>query len=128
MLTEPVVRQALAAVRDPILDQTLVDLGMVQAVQVARQRQVRVDLLLPSPHWPARDSIVQAVREAVAGLPGVTAVAVQPVDQPPWSPYRLAQPLKTPLGLPAEEPPAPTASSSPAPSGVRRLLNRLTSR
>jgi metal-sulfur cluster biosynthetic enzyme len=128
MVKAETVRQALSQVCDPILGQSLVDLGMVQAVRVARRGQVRVDLALPSPHWPASAAIVQAVQEAIAGLPGVAAVEVQPVDQPPWNPYRLAPALKAPLGLPAAEPPPPFSSLSPSPRGVRRLLGRLVSR
>ena len=127
MLTEPVVRQALAAVRDPILDQSLVDLGMVHAVQVTRQRHVRVDLVLPSPHWPAGDSIVQAVREAIDALPDVAAVDVQMVGQPAWRPYRIAETLRAPLGLPAVEPRSSFVSPSPLLHDVRRLLRRLLS-
>lgn len=127
MLTEPVVRQVLAAVRDPILGQSLADLGMLHAVQVTRRGHVRVDLVLPSPHWPVRDAVVLAVRQAIAGLPDVVAVDVQPVDQPPWTPYGMAQTLRTPLGLPAVEPP-PFASSSSWSHGVRRLFGRLQSR
>ncbi len=123
-----VVRQTLATVRDPILGQSLVDLGMVQAVRVARRGQVHVELALPSPHWPASAAIVQAVQEAIAALPGVAVVDVQPVDQPPWSPYRLAPALKAPLSLPAVEPPSPLASPSPSPRSVRSLLGRLLSR
>lgn len=123
-----VVRQTLATVRDPILGQSLVDLGMVRALRVTRRGQVRVELALPSPHWPAREAVVQAAHAAVAALPDVTAVDVQPVDQPPWNPYSLAPALKAPLGLPAVEPPPPPASPWPSPRGVRRLLSRLLSR
>lgn len=126
--TADAVWQALCGVTDPLLGQNLVDLGMVQAVRVARGGRVTVHLALPSPRWPTSDEVIGAAETAITSLPGVAAVEVRPVDDPSWTPYRLSPALKTPLGLPADEPPAPF-SSVPSTSGrVQRLLQRLRSR
>jgi len=128
MATAEAVRQALCSVTDPLLGHNLVDLGMVQAIGVARGGRVTVQLALPSPHWPAADDLRRAILTAIAGLPDVTAVDVQPVYDPPWTPYRLSSVLKAPLGLPAEAPPALVTPAPPASSRVQRLLHRLRSR
>jgi metal-sulfur cluster biosynthetic enzyme len=128
MATEEAVRQALCGVTDPLLGQNLVDLGMVQAVRVARGGLVTVHLALPSPRWPTSDEVIGAAETAITSLPGVAVVQVQPVDDPPWTPYRLSPALKTPLGLPAGEPPAPFSSVPSASGRVQRLLQRLRSR
>jgi metal-sulfur cluster biosynthetic enzyme len=125
--TADAVRQALCSVTDPLLGHNLVDLGMVQAIRVARGGCVTVELALPSPHWPAADDLRRAILPAIASLPDVAEVDVQPMDDPPWTPYRLSPDLKAPLGLPADEPLAPLPPVSPANNRVQRLLNRLRS-
>ncbi len=123
MTTPDAVQQALASVSDPLLGQNLVDLGMVDSVRVAGSGRVAVRLVLPSPHWPAAQELVLRAQAAVASLAGVVAVDVQPVEDPAWSPYRLAAALKAPLGLPDQPPPPPFA---PPPASLsRRLRQRL---
>jgi metal-sulfur cluster biosynthetic enzyme len=125
--TADAVRQALCSVTDPLLGHNLVDLGMVQAIRVARGGRVTVELALPSPHWPAADDLRRSILTAIAGLPEVSAVDVQPVDYSPWTPYRLSSALKAPLGLSADAPPALVTPAPPASSRVQRLLHRLRS-
>ncbi len=125
--TAETVRQALCGVTDPLLGQNLVDLGMVQAIRVARDGRVTVQVMLPSPHWPATEELLRAILTAVSSLSGITAVNVQPVDDPFWTPYRLSPALKSPLGLPADEPPAPFPPAQSVNSRVQRLLQRLRS-
>jgi metal-sulfur cluster biosynthetic enzyme len=124
-LTAEAVRQALGEVQDPLLAQSLVDLGLVDDVQTTKAGQVQVRLILPSPYWPGGDVIARSVHNAIAALPHVASVDVQLVDEPPWSPYRMAQPLRAPLDLPAIEPPPPLAPALPSHSRVRRMLHRL---
>lgn len=125
MLTEDALQQALAGVIDPLLGQNLVDLGMVHAVRLAPHGRAVVWLTLPSRDWPASDAVIQAAQAAIASLPGLASVDVRALDDPPWSPYRLAPALKAPLGLPAVEPPAPVLPAPPAASRIQRLLRRL---
>ena len=128
MATAEAVWQALCSVTDPLLGQSLVDLGMVQDIRLARGGRVTVRMTLPSPHWPATAELVRAILTAVEGLPDVGTVDVQPVGDPFWTPYRLSPGLKMPLGLPAGEPLAPFPSAQPAGSRVERLMQRLRSR
>ncbi|MFZ2362253.1 MAG: iron-sulfur cluster assembly protein [Anaerolineae bacterium] len=128
MATAEAVRQALCSVTDPLLGHNLVDLGMVQAVRIARNGGVTVQLALPSPQWPPVDELRRAIAAAIASLPGVSAVDVQSGNDPPWTPYLLSPVLKAPLGLPAEEPPALIVPTPSASSRVQRLLHRLRSR
>lgn len=124
-ITETAVRQTLDAVLDPLLAQSVTDLGMVQAARVARGGRVVVQLALPTPHWPARQELMDAVRQAIATLPGVADVTVQCAENAVWTPYRLAESLKAPLGLPQDEPASPTLPSAVVHGRARRLLQRL---
>ncbi len=125
MVTETTVWQALGDVSDPLLGQNLVDLGLVHDIQVTRDGRVLARLILPSPHWPASGELAGKAQAAIAGLPDVVAADVQLVAAPVWTPYRLARSLKTPLGLPVDEPPAPVAPALSPQERVRRLMVRL---
>ena len=71
--TEVAIRQALAGVVEPLLCRDLESLQMVKQIAVAGG-EVTVHLLLPTPAYLFRDELAQAIRLAVAKLPGVTGV------------------------------------------------------
>lgn len=122
------MRQALAGVLDPMLMENIVDLGYVFGVATGTNSRVIVSMTFPTPHHPHAQEIAQGVREAILTLPGVASVDVQLVSDPqhPWTPYRMAGPLKAVLGLPDEEPPLPGAG--PQPTGPRQWWSRLARR
>lgn len=120
-LTADSIHRALKTVIDPELQQDIVDLGLVYAVQVSAAGAVDVVMTLTTPHCPRADEIIDAVRAAVRSQPAVTAVNVQLVWHPPWTPYRMTPELRAPLGLPAVEPPPPAAAFFKAPTWRTRL-------
>jgi metal-sulfur cluster biosynthetic enzyme len=121
ILTAAAVRQALATVIDPELQQNIVDLGLVYDVQVTATGAVNVLMTLTTPHCPRTDEIQQAVRTAVLAQPTVTQVTVELVWQPPWTPYRMAEALRAPLGLPVEELALPSTPAAAWRTRVQRL-------
>ncbi|MFA9430260.1 metal-sulfur cluster assembly factor [Egicoccus sp. AB-alg2] len=75
--------EALSAVEDPELPVSVVDLGLVRELDV-RDGQVRIGLTYTSLACPCVEIIRDDVRDALAALPGVTAVTVDDVLEP-WS-------------------------------------------
>jgi ATP-binding protein involved in chromosome partitioning len=71
------VTQALATVLDPEIRRPITDLGMVKNIDVGPGGTVRVDVWLTVSGCPMRDTITRSVRDAVAKVPGVTAVRVE---------------------------------------------------
>jgi len=69
------VLEALRKVRDPELGRDLVSLGMIQDLRVEGGR-VSFRLELTTPACPLRDRMQQEARDAVASLPGVSAVDI----------------------------------------------------
>jgi ATP-binding protein involved in chromosome partitioning len=68
-ISEEEVRRAIADMKHPEIDRTLVELGMVRDVAVEDNR-VMLTMVLPFPGIPIKDLLVQSLREAVA-RPGV---------------------------------------------------------
>jgi len=71
------VTTALGGVNDPEIGRPITDLGMVKSVSVAADGRVDVGVFLTVAGCPMRDTITSRVTEAVAALPGVTAVRVE---------------------------------------------------
>ncbi|MBA2564441.1 MAG: metal-sulfur cluster assembly factor [Gemmatimonadetes bacterium] len=88
LVSETEVRGALARVQDPELPINIVDLGLVYAVRIDRDR-VEVDLTHTALGCPAIEMMQEDVEAAVSALPGVREVRVTAVWDPPWTKARL---------------------------------------
>jgi metal-sulfur cluster biosynthetic enzyme len=92
------ILQVLRAVEDPEAGMSIVDLGLVYAVDCAEQ-EVRVDMTLTSPSCPLGPYMVDEVTAAVrAAVPGVPDVQVNLVWDPPWTPERMSEEARARFG------------------------------
>ena len=87
--SEARIWSALAEINDPEMPINLVDLGLVYGVAL-RDRTVRVRLTFTAMGCPASDMIIGDIRERLLAEPGVDAVAIEVVWDPPWSSSRLS--------------------------------------
>ena len=76
-VTVDAVQQALATVQDPEIRRPITEIGMVKSVDIADDSSVTVGIYLTVSSCPMQDTITSRVREAVAGVAGVTAVNVE---------------------------------------------------
>ena len=86
---ETAVWEALSGVTDPELPLSLVDMGMVYAVDMVDRGTVRIELTFTSIGCPGMDMILEDVRAAVGAVAGVTDVRIEVVWSPPWTKARL---------------------------------------
>ena len=89
-LTRERIMGALRDVLDPELGLSIVDLGLIYSVAIDRDR-VHITMTLTAPGCPLHDSMAEWVRQAVGRIPGVEAVRVTVVFDPPWTPARIRQ-------------------------------------
>ncbi len=66
-ISEQDVRKAIAEVKHPAIDCTLVELGIVKDIKVNGDNVV-MTIAFPVPNIPIRDMIVNSVREPIARL------------------------------------------------------------
>ena len=89
-MSEEDVRRALRSVQDPEAGMSVVDLGLVYAIELVA-RKVRVDMTMTSPACPAADYLAD---EAAAAIRAVaeegTEVEVRLVWNPLWTPERMS--------------------------------------
>jgi metal-sulfur cluster biosynthetic enzyme len=98
MLNEEVVRTALRKVKDPELNLSIIDLGLVYEV-VVEGADVRVQMTLTSPGCPSGPEIMTEAQRAIEALDGVTSAEVELVWSPYWTPERIDPKVRAYLGL-----------------------------
>ena len=89
---------ALREVVDPEIGISIVDIGLVYAVDVAPGR-CDVQMTMTSAACPLGDLIVADVQAALAAvLPGGAAIEVALVWEPPWTPDRMSDGARHRMG------------------------------
>ena len=92
------VLDVLREVLDPELGMSVVELGLVYRIDVARESDVEVDLTMTTPACPLSESICRDAESRIRALAGVAAVQVTLVWDPPWTPERMTNDAKKMLG------------------------------
>jgi metal-sulfur cluster biosynthetic enzyme len=82
--------EALGEVNDPELPISIVDMGLVVALE-RRAETVALKLTFTAMGCPAMDMIMGDVRERLLQEPGVEQVDIEVVWDPPWTPARLTE-------------------------------------
>jgi len=91
------VHAACASVADPEFGVSVTDLGLIYDVTIC-DGAVVVAMTLTSAYCPAGDVILDAVRAAVARVPGVTSGEVRLVWEPGWTPEMVTAAGRRQLG------------------------------
>jgi metal-sulfur cluster biosynthetic enzyme len=102
MVTQEIVREALAEVQDPELHMGIMELGLVYDVIIEDEeaKNVTVVMTLTSPMCPVGPMFTQAVQSKVEGLDGVDRCKVDLTFSPPWDPKTMASDdVKNQLGI-----------------------------
>jgi FeS assembly SUF system protein len=97
-LTEAIV-QALKTVTDPEIPADIYELGLIYRVDIKDDRSVAVDMTLTTPNCPVAGDLPGMVENAVASVPGVGAVTVALVWDPPWTPDRMSEEARLLLNM-----------------------------
>lgn len=99
MLTSETVRKSLRQVKDPELGLNIIDIGLVYDVEVSDEGAVHVRMTLTSPGCPAGPEIMGDAKQTVEALEGVTAVEVELVWEPYWTPEKMDPRVKAFMGF-----------------------------
>jgi metal-sulfur cluster biosynthetic enzyme len=105
MTTQPLtpedVLEGLRPVKDPELNLSIVELGLVRGITVHDDTgKVDVDLTLTSPMCPLGPEIMAAAKGAAERVPGVAAAEINLVWSPMWDPrVDCSEDAKAELGI-----------------------------
>ena len=98
MPTQDEVLNVLKEVEDPEIGVNVVDLGLVYNVDV-KDSEVSVDMTLTAPGCPMHETIARAAAMAIETPPAVNPAHVTMVWHPPWTPDRITEEGRRPLGF-----------------------------
>jgi phenylacetate-CoA oxygenase PaaJ subunit len=90
LLTQAGVLDALRDVEDPELPVSIVDLGLVVAVEIDASR-VEVKVTFTAMGCPGMEMVIDDIRERLLREPGVEDVRVSVVWEPVWTKDRLTE-------------------------------------
>jgi probable FeS assembly SUF system protein SufT len=97
------VWEAAATVYDPEIPVDIVELGLVYRIEPSDlpsgNKRVDIDMSVTAPFCGMGDILRQDLHDAVVGLPGVEAVEVVLVFDPPWDSSRLSDVARLELGM-----------------------------
>ena len=84
---------------DPEIPINIYELGLIYQIRVKSDGSVAIRMTLTSPNCPAAQSLPAEVKEKVEQINGVTAVDIDIVWDPPWSPAMMSEAARLELGF-----------------------------
>ena len=96
---KPDIVKALSTVFDPEIPVNIYELGLIYEIIVDASSTVGVRMTLTAPACPAAQTLPVEVKNRVAQIPGVAAVKVDIVWDPPWDRDRMSDAAKLQLGM-----------------------------
>jgi FeS assembly SUF system protein len=97
-LTDDIVA-ALKSVYDPEIPADVYELGLIYRIDIGDDRTVAIDMTLTTPNCPSAQELPGMVENAAASVPGVGAVSVNIVWDPPWEPSRMSDEARMVLNM-----------------------------
>jgi FeS assembly SUF system protein len=96
---EAQVQEVLRTCFDPEIPVNIYELGLIYDIHADSAGVVSIKMTLTSPHCPAAQSIPVEVESKVKEIPGVTAVTIDLVWDPPWDPSRMSEAARLQMGM-----------------------------
>ncbi len=98
-LSETDVISAIASVYDPEIPVNIYELGLIYAIDLHDDGQVRIEMTLTAPGCPSAQELPVQVRDAVLTVRGVAGCEVETVWDPPWDQSRMSEDARLALNM-----------------------------
>ena len=89
----------IRTIYDPEIPVTILDLGLIYAIDITDDNMVLVRMTLTAPACPVAGTMPGMVEAAVKVVPGVTDCKVDLVWDPPWNREMISDEAKLELGI-----------------------------
>ena len=90
---------ALKTVYDPEIPVDIYELGLIYKVDVADNKDVKVDMTLTAPNCQVAGEMPGNVKAALELVDGIGEVTVNMTFDPPWTPERMSEEAKLELNM-----------------------------
>lgn len=98
-ITKNLIIEKLCTVYDPEIPVNIWELGLIYDIEFPKSSEVIVTMTLTAPGCPIADEIVQQVHDVVMEVEGITAVTVNLVFEPAWTPEKMSEVARLELGF-----------------------------
>jgi FeS assembly SUF system protein len=93
------VVERLKTIFDPEIPVNIYELGLIYGVEVSEDGVAHITMTLTTPMCPAAEELPPEVETKARGVSGVTAVKLDLVWEPAWTPERMSDAAKLDLGM-----------------------------
>lgn len=97
--TEDALIAAIGTVYDPEIPVNVYELGLIYAIEIGDDAQIKVEMTLTAPACPSAQELPEQVREAILAVPGVSGCEVEIVWDPPWESSRMTEDARLALNM-----------------------------
>jgi FeS assembly SUF system protein len=91
--------EVLKTIYDPEIPVNIYEIGLVYDLDVSPAGEVAIRMTLTSPMCPVAESLPPEVENKVASVPGVAAVKLDLVWDPPWTPSMMSEEARLLLNI-----------------------------
>jgi len=96
---EEKVIEAIKTIYDPEIPVNIYELGLIYAIDVLPENDVRVTMTLTAPACPVAGELVTQVEKRIDLIPEVRKARVELVWDPPWNKEMMSEVAKLELGF-----------------------------
>jgi metal-sulfur cluster biosynthetic enzyme len=100
MYSEEKLIEMMYPVKDPEIDASIIDIGLIYGAEHKENGDVYVDLTLTSPQCPLGPEIIDDIERVLGEDDEINSVYVNLTFDPPWSPERFTEELNLDFGYP----------------------------
>ena len=98
-ISEDAIVNVLKTVFDPEIPVDIYELGLIYAVEIGDDGNIKVEMTLTTPSCPSAQELPSQVEESIRLVPGVNDVQVEVVWDPPWDPSRMSEDARLALNM-----------------------------
>jgi metal-sulfur cluster biosynthetic enzyme len=123
-VTSQQILDSLKQCMDPEIPISVVDMGLIYGVNINPDNKVDITMTMTTRGCPLHDTLVTDVKRYVTKVPGVSAVDVQIVWEPAWTPEKMSDEGKKMINYGKQKTVAPINYEIAMPQGVGSLVKQ----
>ncbi len=121
------IENSLKQCMDPEVPLNIVEMGLIYGIDVTENNDVHIKMTMTTQGCPLHETLVQDATRYAKKVPGVNAVNVEIVWDPPWSMDKMTEEGKIKIknmGAAGLNTPAPINYETALPQGVGKLIKQ----
>lgn len=123
-VTSQQVLDSLKQCMDPEIPINIVDMGLIYGINVSDDNKVDIKMTMTTRGCPLHDTLVSDVKRYVNKVPGVSAVNVEIVWEPPWTPEKMSEEGKKLINYGKQKTITPINYETAKPQGVGKVVKQ----